>query len=171
MSMKLCVDPESSNALRVAPLIITRSCIVFPDNARQGMKGDGGLLSCGWLIPLLLNDHLDHKELLANRSMTVREKIMTMKTLAILPTLGNFCRCELQCLRWQPIDRGHRRCLAGGWCSRWLAEDPGYWPARWLHGARGVTLGMGPCIHIHLIQGGWLLEGHVGAELLTQACC
>jgi hypothetical protein len=44
---------------------------------------------------LLIGDHLDHKELLANRFMVVRDKILTMKALAILPPLCDFRWREL----------------------------------------------------------------------------
>jgi hypothetical protein len=62
------------------------------------MQGNGQLLGGCWLVTLLIGEHLNHKKLLADRSMTIREKIVTTETLAILPPLCDFHQRQFQCL-------------------------------------------------------------------------
>jgi hypothetical protein len=143
--------------------------------ASQGMQGNGRLLGGHRLVTLLIGEHLNHKKLLSNKSMTIREKIVAMETLAILPPLHNFRQRQFQCLWWRVVDRCHRRSLFGNWCrigqnSRRPTEDTSSLSARWWSGTCAVPLGIGPDIHDRRIQSGQLLESDVSVELLAKAC-
>jgi hypothetical protein len=77
-------------------------------DACERVRGDRQVLCFCAQLRLFLDDHLNHKQLLADNFMAIREKIITVKALAIFTPLRDFGRCEsLCCCRWS-VDGGHR---------------------------------------------------------------